>query len=152
MTTVVPAIMGSANASHPRGGNPKPALPRAVGPNVVPAQPAPDADPGAGTQEGRRGRASRRSGAGRRRLLSLLPSREKARLRGHRTSTPYRISNSTCTLIRSSSSPPLIDVAGALAARDSAKDSAYTFAMGAPAAPSLINVGSPRLTPARLAK
>ena len=84
--------------------------------------------------------------------LSLLPSREKARMRGYRAPPTYWISNSTCTLIRSSSSPPLIEVASAAGALAIAKDSAYTFAMGAPAAPSLINVGSPRLTPARLAK
>ena len=85
-------------------------------------------------------------------LLSLLPSREKARMRGYRAPPTYWISNSTCTLIRSSSSPPLIEVASAAGALACAKDSAYTFVMGAPAAPSLINVGSPRLTPARLAK
>ena len=71
-------------------------------------------------------------------------------MRGLKTCLPYSISNSTCTLIRSSSSPPLIDVAGAAAIANAA-DSLNTGPPEAPTPASLMNVTSPRLTPARLA-
>ena len=129
---------------HIVGAGLKPALPRAVGPNVVPAQ--------AGTQEGRRGRASRRSGAGRRGLLSLLPSREKARMRG-------KSHHPLLDLEQHLHAHPKLQLAAADRRRGcgrlpspSRRTPRTPAAKGAPAAPSLMNVGSPRLTPARLAK